>query len=304
VAKETTNGRDNNKRLAALESGVSALVIALTANGVTLEDGADPIAAAVGRIKLAAELEAKAEETTPGELAAIARAETAEKRIGELATIVAGVVGVGVEAITDPVAAAAGAFESMQAELAARPASAEEANDGAIEALKAEILELQTDLIDMTDEKNRLANELSAANEGRPIVQQAPEPEPEPEPIVRERPEQAADVGADCGTLDRSEIGELILAGEGLLELAFSNGDYEIVSLQRVTIGARDLVLLEGRFVVGPAVHVKLAATDVPEELAGVGLLFEGAQIGYSAFPERVRMAPGTERRFDRAIAF
>lgn len=80
----------DGKRLASLEASVSALAITLTANGIDVGDG-DPLELAIGRIKRCAELEALADQTTPGEIAAIARAEAAEtaleaarKRVAEL----------------------------------------------------------------------------------------------------------------------------------------------------------------------------------------------------------------------------
>jgi hypothetical protein len=53
-----------------------------------------------------------------------------------------------------------------------------------------------------------------------------------------------------------------------------------------------------------PPVFAKLLATDPQEELAGVGLLLQGEQIAYCAFPDRLTLQPGSERRFERAIFF
>jgi hypothetical protein len=88
-------GPDNNKRLAELESGVSALAIALTANGFTVAEGTDPLEAAIAAVKgqaatiddLTKKLDAAdgadISNATVGEIAAIARAEKAEAVILE-----------------------------------------------------------------------------------------------------------------------------------------------------------------------------------------------------------------------------
>jgi hypothetical protein len=87
----TAKGPDNNKRLMVLEAGVSTLAVALLANGFKVEEGGDPIEAAIVAIKGQAskidELEEAAkvgsDNATAGEIAAIARAEAAEKALAE-----------------------------------------------------------------------------------------------------------------------------------------------------------------------------------------------------------------------------
>jgi hypothetical protein len=264
---------DNNKRLAALEAGVSTLAITLAANGVDVPEGADPFELAIGRVKRAAELEAAAEQTTPGEIAAIARAEGAEKRVAEL-----------------------------EAELAARPVSAEEAHDGAIARLEEQIDELER----QGAAKDSRITELEA---GAPVIVQQPdggEPEETPAETPLERPEGAADVGPQYAVVYSSaELVALLAAGDVPgFELAFSNGQFEVVALNRIAIAPSDLLAAEGRVVVVPPVFAKLAAVDAAEELHGVGLLLDGEQVAYCAFLDQLKLEPGTERRFDRAIFF
>lgn len=109
-------GPDNNKRLAELEAGVSALALAIAGAGIELKDGQDPIEQAIAitdsfkekmlqLAALSAFLLDNSDEpldrgpvaaaistieklsgngATAGEIAAIARAEAAEKRVAEL----------------------------------------------------------------------------------------------------------------------------------------------------------------------------------------------------------------------------
>lgn len=265
---------DNNKRLALLETSVSALAIALVANGVALAEGADPIEAAITRIKQAGEL--------------------ADKLGGTTAEL-----------------------ENLKAK------SAEEANDGALEQLKARIAELEeaagnsapgdatAALEDQIDELERqLAAKTARIVEleaGAPvIVNTVTAEEPEEVPIGRERPETARDVGPEYGgALSSAELTTLLASGTAEeLEIAFSNGEYEVVSLHPVKVEPKDLQLFEGRNVVGPAIDVHLAAIDPAEILHGFGLLMGGEQIAYCPLLDPIRLEPGTEHRFQRVIFF
>jgi hypothetical protein len=275
---QTAKGPDNNRRLAALEAGVSALAIALVANGVTLDEGADPFEAAIGRVKHAGLLEDRLG-------AATAELENAKAALAEIA-------GNSSDADRE---AAEGDIELDR--LRARNAE-----------LETEIAELMTDVEEAMSEKNRLANELAAVIEGRPqadpnVSDQGDEAPAAP--VVRERPEVARDVGPNAGVFSSAELDELLTTGavHGL-ELAFSNGDYEVVSLQPVPIAPNDLQPAEGRHMVVPPIYAKLLATDPQEELAGVGLLLAGAQIAYCSFHDRLTLQPGSERRFERTIFF
>lgn len=243
---------DNNKRLAVLEAGVSALAIALTANGVTVPEGADPVELAIGVIKAHAEAAAGAG-TSTGEL------EQLRARVAELET---------------------------------------------------EKGELETDLEDITGEKNRLAGLLNDDGKSQNAGEE-PEQGGEKHPFLEAqpalvRPEGARDVGPEYPVFEKGELRELLGPdhdGEGL-ELVFSNGDYEILALQPVPITVPQLQRMENSFIVIPAIHAKLSATDQPEQIDGVGLLYGGEQIAYCRFPSKLPLPPGGERRFDRAIIF
>jgi hypothetical protein len=269
---------DNNKRLAALEAGVSALAIALTANGFTVAGGEDPIEEAVKAIK-----------------SLLTDRSAATDKIAELEAAI-----VALEAKL-----AAGPDGATEGEIAAI-ARAEKA-EGELAAANLEIAELKTDVEEAMSERNRLANELSAEGRSSTPPASADETAAEVEaPAPRERPENARDVGPNYPGLHNADDISALLADDQAhgLELAFSNGEYEILSLAPIAIGAKDLQQAEGRVMVGPPVYAKLSATDPQEDLHGMGLLMQGEQIAYCTFPERLTLQPGSERRFDRAIIF
>lgn len=311
-------GPDDNKRLAMLEAGVSTLSIALAANALVKEGEAyDVFAVTVNAIKFAASATEKL-------AAAEARATGLEQQLGNLAGYASATLGrLAPDLILAPLSADETPFAHIErltiaaepaiAELISRPASAEEANDGAIATLQArvteltaEVGELEHDLADMTNEKNRLANELAAANEGRPQTAPAdPVDATPPAPIVRERPEAARDVGPNYATIDGDELAGLITDQAHGFELAFSNGEYEILTLEPVPVTVNDLVRAEeGKFMVNGSVYAKLQATDEGEQIDGVGLMLGGEQIRYCKFVEALKLEPGNERRFERVITF
>lgn len=241
---------DNNKRLAALEAGVATLAIALTANGFKVEDGADPVAAAISAIKGQA------------------------SKIDELAA--AGTPG------TD-----AAELEELRRQNA---------------ELKQDNAELQTDLTEITNAKNVLANQLAAEGKGTGEVPPAAEPAPEPEPEPEVRPEAARDVGPNYNSLTEVAIGALVAEG-GQFEIAFSNGDFEILGLQPVKLGVGDLVRVDSsRWIVKPAIQARGGAGV--SRIAGAGLLYRGEQVAYCPFDPVMKIEPGQERRFDRCLIF
>lgn len=263
---EPAKGKDNNKRLAALEAGVSALTLALTENGVAVAEDADPIELAIARVKVAAnaditinnqaetirELEGNGN-ATEGEIAAIARAEAAEKRVVELE------------------------FENK---------------------------ELEQDVADAISEKNRLANELAGAGQSAnpPAADDTAEP-PVEQPVELVRPESARDVGPTYGRMSAAELTAQV-QNEAAFEIAFSNGEWELTEFGPILIAPGQLVpLSSAQFAIAPAIIVK-GPTSAPETLAGAGLLLDGEQVGYCAFDPPIRIEPGQERKFDRALIF
>lgn len=320
MSKQTAgNAPDNNRRLAALEAGVSALAIALTANGAALEDGADPIEAAIARVKHAAQLDDRlvvlihASTSVIGRFAPdmeLAPKDEAESLIDVQIRLL--------EQLATHETPCDRKIKELEAQISAGPNGATEgeiaaiaradAADAALAAAKEELAELNADVEDLANEKNRLANELAAANEGRPQAATdagGDEPEEVAATAVRERPEAARDVGPNAGGLSAAELDDLLTTGEVHgLELVFSNGDYEIMTLQPVAISPNQLQPIEGRHAIIPPIFAKLLSTDQQEEIAGAGLLLEGEQIAYCAFPDRLTLLPGGERRFERAIYF
>jgi len=295
-AQSAAKGPDNNRRLATLESGASALAMALAANGFPIGEGENVHEVAIKAVKagreslshvsaagqrteqlekqvedLAKQLEEaktaapESDNATPGEIAAIARAEAAEKRIAELQ-----------EAIGN-----------------SSPSEGTEALESRIDELEREGMA-----------KDARIKELEA---GAPVVQVVADETAEdvPATAVRERPETAADVGpAYPGQFTAEELTELIINTTSGFEIAFSNGDYEIVALQRVAISAADLQRFENRHVVGPTISARLLPTDAPELLLGFGLMLEGEQIAYCAALDPIMLEPGSEHQFQRAIFF
>lgn len=291
---------DNNRRLAALEAGVSALAMALAANGVALADGADPIEAAIAALKAEKKAHGEAIEglSVMGAKVAALEAAGTEEAKAELEELRAKVAQL--EATIE-----AGPTNATEGEIAAI-ARAEKA-EGELAAALEEVKELTADVEDVMNEKNRLANAIADAGQSSspPAVVDDEAEEAPAAAAERVRPETARDVGPAAGGLNAAELGELLASGtaDGL-ELVFSNGEFEIVALAPVAIGAKELLSAEGRQIVIPPVFARLLNTDPQEELAGVGLLMQGEQISYCSFPDRLTLQPGSERRFDRAIYF
>jgi hypothetical protein len=208
---------------------------------------------------------------TPGELAAIARAETAENELGELR----------------------GKVETVANYLLEKhPSAIVDINECClVVAVKvmddqaAEIAELETDI-------EQLEGKIEAINGG--------EGDELPAIAARERPENARDFGPTFGQIDAPEIGQLREEKAGL-EIGFSNGEHEIVELAPVPINAADLQAVEGRYI-APTIHVKGGTHR--EDLHGAALLKDGEQIAYCQFPAPIALEVGQERRFDRAITF
>jgi hypothetical protein len=305
MAKSTGGGAektpDNNKRLAMLEAGVSALAMAMAANGIELKEGQDPIEQSIAIVKRWRE-----------QMLAIAELK---------ATLaVAGIVEL--TETDDPCAAAVVTIDKLKAalvELDAQIAKGPETPEGGDQALIAaaerasraesrvkeledEVAELEIDVADAINEKNRLANLLAEEGKGTsPTVSEAAAEPAAPAP-VRERPEGARDVGPTFGSLTADEIAQAIDAG-GAFEIAFSNGEFELVEFGPIKIAGDQLHrFATNQFAVAPVIHVKGATA--PESIHGAGLLLGDSQVGYCAFDPAVRIEPGQERAFNRALIF
>jgi hypothetical protein len=270
---------DNNKRLALLESDVTAVAIALTANGFTVGEGEDPLAAAIAAVKgqaatiddLTKKLEAaEGGNATDGEIAAIARADKADAELGELQAKVQAVVDYLCANYPDDV-------------------SPEEC---ALSAVTRILGEQKLELEQLNIDVEQLEAQLEAK-------QNAGESELEPT-VARERPENARDFGPTFGKLDRADLVELLAADAGL-EIAFSNGEYELVGLEPIAIKGSDLVSVEGRYI-APVVFVRGGADR--EDIHGAVLVHGGEQIDYFAFPRPIELEAKQERRFEKAIIF
>jgi hypothetical protein len=159
-------GPDNNKRLALLEAGASALAMALAANGTPIPEGGDVFGIATAKIKEGAQASAELEEL--------------RKRVAELE------------------AAAPSADQPNDGEVSTLKARVAE--------LENEVAELKVDVDDAMSEKNRLANLLADQGRSAAPAAIEEEAAPEPKAVELERAEGARDVGPTFGSLSADEI--------------------------------------------------------------------------------------------------
>jgi hypothetical protein len=172
-AAGAAKGPDNNKRLALLEAGVSALAMALAANGSPIADGGDVFGIATAKIKEGAQAASELEEL--------------RKRVAELEA-----------AAPSPEEANDGQVDVLKARVA---------------ELENEVAELTVDVDDAMSEKNRLANLLADQGRSAAPAAVEEAAAPEPKSAVLERAESARDVGPTFGRLTADEIAEAIEAG-------------------------------------------------------------------------------------------
>lgn len=318
---------DNNKRLAALESGVALLVIALTGRGIAADVAeVDPFGSAITLI------EAQSEAVKlPASMLATALAAAGVNLTADADPVLVAVETLGTASVTSaeiqrladyllakhPDAIEGSAVDTALKLLEAAAAGPTNATDGEIAAIaraeaaekelaqvKIELGETQEDLERLASEKGKLANELAELieNKGykRPEAESAAEPEPEP--IFRERPESAREFHPSGGKLDKREIAELVAAGAEF-EIGFSNGEYEIVGLAPVAIEAKDLGHREGRLMLNRTVIIR-GDKEHEEAIDGAVLIYGGEQIDYCRFPTPRKVAPNSQRQFVREIFF
>lgn len=303
-------GPDNNKRLAALESGVSSLAVALTANGFTIGEGGDPIGAAIGAVKetakLVAELEeskAKLSEGGPAKLAELEGViETQAQTIREGGEVSKGLherISVCNARIYELEEQLGGFKSEIRAAVGELPEGADtlsvaidriRGHGAAIVALaeaEKEAEQLRADIMDLEEK-------LAKALDGQPIVEVTVEP--------RVRPEQARDVGPTFGQLDRDQLEELLGNSSGEFSIVFSNGEFEVVELEPIAIKPAQLRAMSGRRCLDQPIHVR--GGDQGDELHGAALLHDGEQVAYCQFPKPITLERRQERRFDRVIFF
>lgn len=218
-------------------------------------------------------------EGSPGEIAAIARADAAAAALGEL----------------EPKVAAVGDYliANYPAQITADECSLSQATrilgeeTSALAAANKEIGDLNIDIEQLEGQIEALGSAGKAED-----VEAAP---------GRERPEGARDFGPAFGALDRGALVALFGDGDVGLEISFSNGDYELVELAPVAIKVSDLTSVEGRFMV-PVIHVR--GGEHREDLHGAALVHEREQIAYCSFPSPIVLEAKQERRFEKTITF
>lgn len=258
-------GEDNNKRLAFLEAGASSLAKALVGCGVTLEANDESLfdQAVIVIVDYPAVHKAAFEDVLTLRAALTANGAEPDDGANIIMAAIAQIKG--------------GAAAIARAEAAEKQLLDAEKE---LEELRGDVLDLEGKIAKLEDAKD------------------APDPAPEP----RARPEQARDIGPAFGSVDREKLEELLGNGEGGFEIAFSNGEFEIVAIEPVPIKVADLRAMPfGRGLDTP-LHVR--GGEDREEIHGAALLYEGEQVAYCAFPRPVEMERGQERRFDRSIIF
>jgi hypothetical protein len=166
-------GPDNNKRLALLEAGASALAMALAANGTPIPEGGDVFGIATAKIKEGAQASAELEEL--------------RKHVAELEAV------------------APSADQPNDGELSTLKAKVAE--------LENEVEELKVDVDEAMSEKNRLANLLADQGRSAAPAAIEEEAAPEPKAVELVRAEGARDVGPTFGSLSADEIAIAIEAG-------------------------------------------------------------------------------------------
>jgi hypothetical protein len=297
---------DNNKRLALLEAGVSALAMALTANGVKIEEGADVFGIAVSTLKAEKKAHSEAIEQISAMGAKVDQLEKAGEEINRLGDYLLAnhndaIDGSAVDTVIKLLSASPAEAAAADTDAGDQAAELERLRVRVAE-LENENAELQTDVEDAINERNTLRNKLSGEGQSSAAAVVEEEAAPVVPAIVRERPDSARDVGPSFGSLTADEIQAAIDAG-GAFEIAFSNGEYEIVEFGPITIAGSDLHrFATNQFAVAPTLHIKGAV--LTEDIDGAGLLMEGVQVGYCSFDPAVRIEPGQERAFNRALIF
>jgi hypothetical protein len=279
---QTAHGPDNNKRLAFLESRVALLISAATA----------VIARFAPDMKLAPKDEN--EDLVDVQIRLLNQVATVEtpcdRRIAELeAQVAAGATDI------------ARSDDATEGEIAAIARA--DAADAKVKELEAEVAELTTDVEEITSAKNALANQLAEAGQAPASSDTQPEPDTEEASAVRERPEAARDVGPEYGTYPIADLIKLKETDvDATFELAFSNGEFEILGIDPVAIAAACLVETDGRLKVNVPIQVR--GRGAIEDVAGAGLLLAGEQVGYCVLDPAVKLHPGEERRFDHSLIF
>lgn len=263
-----------SKRITQLETRIQALAIALSANGISLSEGADPIETAIGAIKRSAEAEATFTKIKQELARADGYAKELQTRLDALGT-----------PATDKAE-----LEQLRKRVA---------------ELEHENLELEVDLEEVTNEKNRLANEL--ADKPRRPEPAAEEPKPgdrlSQAVEIEERPIGARDAGPRV-TPQEKVVRQLVEAGAEF-ELVFSNGEFEIVdfSVPPIVIQASGLDRVDAtRHVVSKALYIKGGSAE--HRLHGAALLQGNKVVSYCAFDPVITVRPDEERKFDRALIF
>lgn len=270
----------DGKRLASLEAGVSSLALALSANGIELKEGQDPCVQAIVVIKRWHELTA-------------ARAEL------QLAVAIA--VDAEPETIEDPFAAAAGALEAMKARVVDVEGQLETSRKRIVE-IELENGELHQDVEDLANARNTLANQLAEEGKGQGAAVEEVKA-PEPVAPVRERSENARDVGPAIRSLSYAELQQVIGFPDGAFEVAFSDGEFEIPAFTPEKINPASLARVDSsRFLLQQA--ITLRGGDRAEEIHGAGLLLGGTQIAYCTFEPPLTVQPNHEWKFDRTLIF
>lgn len=325
---------DNNKRLAFLEDRVIFLVSGMEAAGFGIGENEDPFAAALtelerlGRIDLehatlTAFLNDKGVSVVEGETAVyralrkLQELEQADNAV-MLAARQMGEDGVRVrDAVTALVTLVAPSTELAPAtdetelehglrllagvqdqlvglrETFNRQDGGEDVND----VIEDRVAALEEENRTLTEDKAALETKLAKIDKASGA-----------KPRAGSRQVKAREVGGEQRGSDKSRefTGEALaqaMDSDEELELVFSNGGREIIEFEPVLVrGAAFDRQGSGRYLLRGALTLRGAGSELM--VRGVGLMRNGEQVAWCAFPRPVPVPIGGERKFDRMIAF
>lgn len=290
-AVEADKGPDNNKRLALLETSVSALALALAGAGIELKpDQEDPIAQAI----------------------AIVEAWRAQMLgLAELKVALAAAKGVDPEAIDDPIADAIEGVQSASARwkmldqigahLAEHYPAIVEAG-GTLPEMVIDALASSAPSVPSESEQAKADGERIAELEKQvgELAGQLAEAVAVP---AKGRVKEKSVRARKCGPIkaDAAAVAAAITEGASLLEIVLSDGAQEIVDFAPYEVRGSNF----SKHSMGYLLNVPLFArgASAARTIRGFGLFKDGKQIAFCPHPD-VGIAPESERKFTKAVFF
>lgn len=173
----------------------------------------------------------------------------------------------------------------------------EKGNDDAADQIAA----LEEQVRTLTEELAAAQKAEASANRAARAVHRRGAKPKKPRKIGAPSVEKEEDASKAAAVQSEAVIEAMESGGE--LELVFSDGATEIGEFDPVLCNP-DAFMRQGarRFALRDAVIVRGAGAE--KRVRGVGLLVDGKQIAYTAFPDPVKVPIGQEVKFDRMIVF